>query len=286
MATTSKPKQVRLELKDKAIILKKLEEGIQAKRLASEFNVTPSAISQIKRQKAAILAAITNSCDGITKKTLHKSEYPELEEKLFQWFLQQRERHCPMNSPILKAKAKVLFKEVYPDKSEDSFNASEGWFSRFKRRFGIRYLKICGEILSSDVSAVRSFINRFRHKINEMKLTDMQIYNADESGLNYRMLPDKTFLAANEKTASGRKTLKERITILLCSNADGSHKVKPMFIGKFKKPRCFNGIEVPHEYVNSKAAWMTSKLFYNWFHDSFVKEVSFIDLIEPKILQI
>lgn len=135
-------------------------------------------------------------------------------------------------------------------------------------------MKICGEVLSSDVSAITPFIHRSRAKIAEMELTEMQIYNADESGLCFRMLPDKTYVTASEKTAPGRITAKERITILLCANADGSHKVTPLVIGKAKKPRCFAGFNNPLKYTNSKSAWMTSQIFNDWFHNSFVKEVS------------
>lgn len=76
----------------------------------------------------------------------------------------------------------------------------------------IRYLKVCVEV---------------------------QLYCADESGLFYRLLPDRTFVAANEKNAPGRKEAKERVTFLLCTNADGTYKIKSMVIGKFAKPRCF-----------------------------------------------
>lgn len=139
-----------------------------------------------------------------------------------------------------------------------------------------RYLKICGEILSSDTSEITPFIHKLRSTINEMNITDVQLYNADESGLFFRLLPDKTFVAASEKTSPGRKTSKERITFLLCANADGSHKLNPLVIGKSAKPRCFNqkGFKNLLEYASSKKAWMNSQLFYNWFHNSFVKQVT------------
>lgn len=96
-----------------------------------------------------------------------------------------------------------------------------------------------------------------------MKLTSEQLYNADESGLFYKMLPDKTYVAACEKTAPGRKIKKERITILMCANANGTNKIKPLVIGKAAKPRCFNEFDSPLEYDNSKNAWMTTHIFKN-----------------------
>lgn len=266
-------KQKRLNIQEKVEILKKLESGVRANRLAIDFGVTEGAISHIKKQKNQIYTAVAKTYQEAKKKTLHKAEYEDLETKLFEWFLNQRERNCPLNGPILKAKAKELFSKLYPNKSGSDFNASDGWFSKFKRRHGMRFLKVCGEILSSDTTKITQFIHTLRAKIEKMKLTHAQIYNADESGLFFRVIPDKTYVSACEKTAPGRKIQKERVTFMLCSNADGTNKIKPLVIGKAAKPRCFVDFENPLRYDHSKNAWMTSNIFYNWFHGSFVKEV-------------
>lgn len=57
--------------------------------------------------------------------------------------------------------------------------------------------------------------------MEEMNITEQQLYNADESSLFWRMLPKRTFVGATEKSAPGRKTAKERVTFMLCANADG-----------------------------------------------------------------
>ena len=77
-----------------------------------------------------------------------------MEKCLYNWFLNQREKKKILTGPVLKAKAKSIFSEVYPDKDENAFTASNGWFFKFKTRHGLRFLKIGGEILSSDVGAV------------------------------------------------------------------------------------------------------------------------------------
>ncbi|XP_036344810.1 jerky protein homolog-like [Rhagoletis pomonella] len=132
---------------------------------------------------------------------------------------------------------------------------------------------ICGEILSSDVASVTPFIHRLRAKVDEMGLMESQIYNVDETGLFYRCLPDKTYVSLFEKTAPGYKIQKERISVLLGVNADGSHKLMPLVIGKAKKPRSFQGFNNPLHYNFSKNAWMTSRIFHDWFHKIFIHEV-------------
>lgn len=270
----STSKQNRLTLEQKADILKKLDTGVRANRLALDYGITSAAISQIKKKKEQILEACANSFQEAKKKTLHKPEYEEMEIKLYKWFEDQRNKHVPINGIEIRAMARKIFAQTYTDKKSSDFNASDGWFTKFKQRHGIRFKRICGEILSSDASVITPFIHKLRAKMNEMELTIAQIYNADESGLFYRLLPHTTYVTASEKTAPGRKIRKERVSFMLCANAEGSHKLSPFVIGKSKNPRCFKGFQNPVEYDHSAKAWMTSRIFVNWFHNSFVKEVS------------
>lgn len=41
----------------------------------------------------------------------------------------------------------------------------------------------------------------------------------------------------------GGKHNKERLTVLLAANMDGSEKFKPLVIGNAMKPRCFKGVK-------------------------------------------
>ena len=68
------------------------------------------------------------------------------------------------------------------------------------------------------------------------------VYNADETGINWRALPKKSLAARKEATAPGFKTSKERITAMVCANASGNHILPLLVIGKAKKPRCFKNV--------------------------------------------
>ena len=79
------------------------------------------------------------------------------------------------------------------------------------------------------------------------------IYNADETGLNWKKLPNKSLASICEQTAPGYKTSKECVTILVCANATGRHRLPLFFIGKLKNPRCFTCIKnLPVEYDYQK----------------------------------
>lgn len=198
-----------------------------------------------------------------------------MEEKLYEWFLNQRKLFVPVNGIGLKTKAMEIQKKIY----DGGFNASDGWLARFKKRFGIRLLKESGEKLSSRDDLVEPFKRKLNQIIINEGLTHDEVCNADETGLYWKMLPDKTYVHAAEVTAPGRKLSKERITALLCANASGTKKVKPLLIGKAKKPRSFRNKILPINYLHSKNAWMNSGIFKVWFFQMFVPEVSFMCMI-------
>ena len=52
-----------------------------------------------------------------------------------------------------------------------------------------------------------------------------QIFNCDETGLYYKLLPQKMLASSFEKAADGRKKQKDRVTINACSNILGTIKL-------------------------------------------------------------
>ena len=117
---------------------------------------------------------------------------------------------------------------------------------------------------------------RFRKLVEEKKLSYNQIFNCDETGLNYCLLPETTLTSSFEKSADGRKKLKERVTLNVCSNVSESIKLPIHLIGKVQRPRCFKGTRMellPVKYSGQSNAWMTSKVFHKWFHHNFVPHV-------------
>jgi len=100
------------------------------------------------------------------------------------------------------------------------------------------------------------------------------VYNADESGLNWKALPRKSLVSFQENAARDFKVFKERVTILTCANAARTHKWPLLLIGDSKKPWCFKNVNsLPVRYTAQQNAWMDSKLFLNWFENDFIKNV-------------
>ena len=89
-------------------------------------------------------------------------------------------------------------------------------------------------------------------------------------------MPNRTFISKNEKTAPGFKVSKDRVTLLLCSNASGDYMTKPMLIYRSLNPRALKGINknaLPVHWKANLKAWVSADLFRNWFLNCFVPEV-------------
>lgn len=67
-----------------------------------------------------------------------------------------------------------------------------------------------------------------------------------------------------EKAAPGFKMQKDRITIMVCSNASGLHRLPLLVVGKSKIPRTFKHVNMkalPVSYNPQKNAWMSQDIF-------------------------
>jgi hypothetical protein len=64
------------------------------------------------------------------------------------------------------------------------------------------------------------------------------IYNADETGLFFKCLPDKTYGFSNDKCHGGNNS-KDRLTVMVCCYMTDNDKVELLVIGKIQKSRCF-----------------------------------------------
>jgi len=214
---------------------------------------------------------------------MKRSEHEKVSECLYVWFMEKRHKGLPVSGVLLKSQAMKFYEKLENTEGipeEEKFTASDGWLSRWKKRYGVRELKVSGEKLSAinQMNQLEKFKRRLLRMMIRHDLQAEQIYNADETGLYYRMLPDKTLASKEEKAAPGYKKSKDRVTLMACSNVTGDHKLKPVLIGKSKNPRVFSRNKIdkstlPVWYENQKSAWMSAAIFEKWFKTEFVPEV-------------
>lgn len=79
------------------------------------------------------------------------------------------------------------------------FKASTGWLKAFKNRHGIRQLSMQGEKLSANEQNALGFCFTFQENIKSENYDLSCVFNADESGILWKSLPEVTLAAGNEQ---------------------------------------------------------------------------------------
>ncbi|UYV69592.1 hypothetical protein LAZ67_6004037 [Cordylochernes scorpioides] len=189
-------------------------------------------------------------------------EFPDIEEALFRWIRQANAMKLAINGNILKEKAILLALKV----GQDNFETSNGWLEKFKARRNIAFKRLHGEAGSVDANSVATWKGEIIPSLLA-KYSPQDIFNADETGLFYKLLPNQTMTIRGEKCEGGKKS-KERILLLrenaVCCNMDGSEKLPLLYIGKYRRPRCFHGMNIPSNYHFNTKVWMTGAIFTDW----------------------
>lgn len=118
------------------------------------------------------------------------------------------------------------------------------------------------ERVSPDVESLETFQKNFQDYLSKEGIDLDNVYNANETALFWKTLPDETLL---EKDAGDFYSPEDRVTLKVCSNYTGSHKIPLFMIGLYDKPRCFANIkQLPLYYRAQKKCWMDNERFFYW----------------------
>jgi hypothetical protein len=206
----------------------------------------------LKRQEVQALKEKSRSSAG---------DWPMLEAALYEWQQHMQTINATVTGDVLKRKAEELWNALPQFKDQEMLKWSNGWLDGFKKRYKIKQYVHHGEAGSAQTSDPQKIaqMEAVRQLCTEYELRD--VFNMDETGLNWRRTPDRTLATA---ATAGTKRSKDRITVALTVNADGSEKLDPWVIGRSKNPRCFKRIqrnELRMAYRFNKAKWMTGIIF-------------------------
>ena len=247
-----------LTLDEKVKVIQDVERGAKRKcDIAKEYGILPNTLSSFLKNKNTLMEN-WNKKNGKSRKRVRTADYPAVDDCVLKWFKQTRDQNIPLSGPIIHAKAEEFAEGL----GIRDFKASTGWFAGFNDRNAISFRNVCGESGSVSGHLVDEWHAELAKTIENYQ--PKNIFNVDETGLFFKCLPNKTFSFKNEK-CSGGKNSKERLTILIGSNMDGSEKLPLLMIGKAAKPRCFKSARsLPVTYEANKKAWMTAALFEKW----------------------
>lgn len=252
-----KRKRQCLTVSDKIQILKDIDTGLKKKDVSLKYGIPPSSLSTILKNRINIT---THAGELVPqRKRAKKCKFETVDEAMLKWVKIAREKNLPVSGVIIREKAQEFAKKL----GCEDFQASTGWLDKFKRRHGIVQKTVSGESAEVNEDDCETWRETVLKPILH-QYTPRNVFNADETGLFFKCLPDKTLTFKNEKCFGGKHS-KERITVMVGANMDGSEKLKLLVIGKSKTPRCFRGIKsLEVDYDFNKKSWMTSKIFENF----------------------
>ena len=108
-------------LAEKWQALRDLENGISNKSVAEKYGVPKNIVSTWLKNKEKLFTTFEKSSDK--RKKVRESNYPDIDNVVFKWFLSQRGKSIPIDGTFIKEKAMKYAKEL----DATDFKASDGW---------------------------------------------------------------------------------------------------------------------------------------------------------------
>jgi hypothetical protein len=71
----------------------------------------------------------------------------------------------------------------------------------------------------------------------------------------------------------GKKKSQDRVSLILCANVVGTHKIPNALIGKPKALACIKDRQWPVPYFSQAKAWMDVEMCWKWFNEVFLLEM-------------
>lgn len=255
--------------------LSQTELGEWAKK---EFNlskaVSQKTISNILSRKDEIFDSFGNG--KLKSKTVKERKMPMLDNDIAEYIEAMNSRSIPVNRASILVYAKVIANQKYkmnqlPENERIRF--SDGWMTDLFKRIGVKSRHLYGENSSVDLTS-ENIINQLKKIETLLEPYDPNdILNFDETGIYYEQQPTRTICRI---PLGGSKKSKNRFTVGLLTNFDGSYKGHPIVIGKKKTPRAATkkpalyrkttcvGQSHYVEYHSSPSAWMTTEIFLKY----------------------
>ncbi|GFV29880.1 tigger transposable element-derived protein 1 [Trichonephila clavipes] len=191
-------------------ILDRLGKGEGSTAIGKHFNLGESTVRAIKKNEAAIRKSVISGTKLSTKFASYTRDVllERTERAIAIWIEEHVQRRIPVSGYLIQEKALQFYKSMKQ-----------------------------GECATADEGAAKIFPEELAKIIEDGDYSADQVFNADETGIYWKKLLNRTYITKDENSASGHKASKDRVTLLLCSNASGDRMLKPLLINKSLRPR-------------------------------------------------
>ena len=121
---------------------------------------------------------------------------------MLKWFTSMKDRKIPLSGPLLLEKANSFAIQL----GITEFKQSTGWLDSFKERHDITFKAMCGEAKSVDTASANmtEWTRRLSTILKAYSPND--IYNADKTGLFFKITPNKTLEFTSVQCQGGKRS--------------------------------------------------------------------------------
>ncbi|GFW96549.1 tigger transposable element-derived protein 1 [Trichonephila clavipes] len=192
----------------------RLGKGEGSTAIGKHFNVGESTVRAIKKNEAAIGKSVISGTKLSTKFASYTRDVllERTERAIAIWIEEQVQRRIPVSGYLIQEKALQFYKSMKQSEPLTStsqagkeFSASKGWLTGFLKRNALHNIKITEESATANEGAAKIFPEELAKIIEDGDYSADQVLDADETGLYWKKLPNRTYIAKDEKTASGHK---------------------------------------------------------------------------------
>lgn len=184
------------------------------------------------------------------------------------------------DSQLLEKELETEDMDIDSKKKAVSYKVHKGWLQTFCRKYGIELCKVSPFLKPTNTTNNDEFRKKLLETMKELQVSENAVYVAKAFGLLWRNL--SCSISGFKDFKGLDKFKKDRFATMLCANADGSHKLNPLVVGKCcisttRSGQSYTETDGPLRRVHRRSqntAWITRENFLDWFENIFVPGVT------------
>jgi hypothetical protein len=272
--TEGKPRLV-FSVEKKYDILRMREKGATRRMIQEKYhNASQSILDNIYAGHEVIKKLFDAKKSSIShsrkRKWLHVTD---LERVVRQLYLRCRQNRIQMTGEEIRKKAQEINEKL---KGPPDFKASFIWLKKFKFRHRFTEDNVKKDLPIQNKDTVETYKTDFNKLLKDGEFALENVYNVVYTVILWKAVPEKTLIFSHAKKVGKQKMMGDHISVLLCANATGCHKLPALIIGSIAETlRLYNMNTSAFSIIYRANAhgWMNRKIFSEWYRNYFLQSV-------------